>query len=137
MSGMQPTQSRSAVSKRFSHILFVTRYCGLTSVYRNGYFIVGFVEIGEFQVIDAERTAIKAKAQHFVGVEDAWEVTADRWQEINKNGKTRELSNLRHATQVIDGELFEKILRHLQKGTNRLSEYIREVTRMTDTGRAD
>jgi hypothetical protein len=120
----------SAVNKGLSHILFVTRYFGLEPAFRDRYFITGFFEIGEFQIID-DRVAVRAKVQHFVAIEDAWEITDDRWRDINLDGDTDELSNLRYATQIIDGKLFEEILEHLQCRRNAVADYLREISRLS------
>jgi hypothetical protein len=118
----------AAVRDGLSHILFITRYTGYSGDYTDRYFIVGYYEIGWITKV-AERYAARAKKARFVPVEQAYEVTPERWQRINKNGSTKRLKNLRYATQRISGDLFDEVLQHLEN-CDATDDYLREVARL-------
>ena len=118
----------AAVQDGLSHILFVTRYTGNKSDYVGHYFIVGYYEIGWTTKLEG-RTAIRAKQMCFVPIEDAYEITDERWLRININGKSQHLSNLRCATQRISDNLLDEILRHLDKH-NVIDDYLMEVAQL-------
>ena len=117
-----------AVQDGLSHILFVTRYEGTNSGYRNRYFVVGYYEIGWTAEI-SRRIAIRAKNWCFVPIEHAYEITDERWRRINPQGMTSRLANLRWATQRIGGNLLDAIVQHLE-GYNRVTDYVLEVARL-------
>ena len=120
---------QAAINNRVSHIFFVTRYTGTLKKYRGRCFIVGFYEIGQTRRI-GKRSSIKASQIYFVSIEKAYEVNRKTWRRINRNGMTKDLVNLRHATQRIDGNLFEKILSCLTAGKDISNKYSREVARL-------
>ena len=106
---------RCAVSDGLSHILFVTRYKGNNEKYYNRYFITGYYEIGWNKKFSSDTVAIRAKQMCFVQIENAYEITPQRWRKINTNGKTKVLKNLRWATQRIESSLLDDIIEHLSR----------------------
>ena len=118
----------AAVKNGFSHILFITRYTGSNPKYADRYFIVGYYEIGWISEVDG-RLAVRAGKIAFAPVAHAYEVTEKRWQRINRNGRTRCLGNLRHATQCIRGSMLKGIVAHLDRH-DVTYEYLREVSRL-------
>jgi hypothetical protein len=95
---------KAAVNDNLSHLLFITRYTGLRQEYRDRYFIVGYYEIGWTAKI-GKRVAVRAQKICFVSIDKAYEVTDEQWKQINQQGQTQKLSNLRQATQRISGDL--------------------------------
>ena len=120
----QPSIS-AAVKDGLSHILFVTKYSGLSKERVGHYFIVGYYEIGWTAKVE-KRTAIRAKNMCFVPIEYAYEITDERWQRINPKGKTLSLRNLRWATQRIRGTVLDEIIEQLDTG-DATDDYLREV----------
>lgn len=119
---------RSAVNKGCSHILFITRYYGKSQQYEGRPFIVGYYEIGWKTEVNGA-TAVRPKQLSFVRIEDAYEITPERWKRINPYGKTYELKNLRHATQRVKGSLFEEIIDHLDQN-DATTDFLLEVARL-------
>lgn len=118
----------AAVKDGLSHILFITKYTGSNSKYAGRYCIVGYYEIGWVTKIE-DRYTVRAKRMCFVPIEQAYEVTPERWQRVNRNGSTQYLKNLRYATQRIGGNLLHEILQHLENHTA-TGDYLREVARL-------
>jgi hypothetical protein len=106
---------RAAVKDGLSHILFITKYTGQKREYLGRYFIVGYYEIGWITKV-GENTAIRAKRMCFTHINQAYEVTDERWRRINTQGQTLRLENLRQATQRIKGALLDEIISYLDKG---------------------
>lgn len=106
------TSVRAAVNDGLSHILFITRYKGKNAAYDKRPFIVGYYEIGWTTTVNGA-TAIRPKELSFTRIEDAYEITPNRWNHINPASATNELENLRQATQRLRGNLLEEIVTHL------------------------
>ncbi len=119
---------RAAVNKGVSHILFVTRYYGKIRPYVRRPFIVGYYEIGWTATING-RTAIRPRKLSFARIEDAYEITPERWKRINSNGKTHELESIRHAAQRVDGNMLKEIVNHLDAHDS-TTDYLLEVARL-------
>ena len=119
---------RKAVDNGLSHILFVTRYYGKERQYTGRPFIVGYYEIGWTATING-RTAVRPQKLAFTRIEDAYEVTPDRWQLIKPDSKTHELKNTRQARQVVDGNMLEEIINHLDAHDS-TTDYLLEVARL-------
>jgi hypothetical protein len=120
----------SATRDGLSHILFATRYFGSNSDHRNRYFIVGYYEIGWTAAVEhkeKECTAIRAKSMCFTQIENAYEITDERWRRICPHGQP--LGNLRNITQRIKGPLLDEILGHVEKH-DVTDDYLREVARL-------
>lgn len=120
---------RAAIKDRLSHILFTTKYTGQKARYHGSYYIIGYYEIGWTNRVKG-RISILAKKMCFVPIENAYKITAKRWQRINRRGKTTSLTNLRHATQRISGSLLKEIISHLDC-KDATEEYRYEITRLT------
>lgn len=110
------TSVQAIVKDGLSHILFITKYTGQKREYLGRYFIVGYYEIGWVTQVRDNCTAIRAKRICFAPIEKAYEVTDERWQQINTKGQTLKLNNLRQATQRIKGTLLDEIISHLDMG---------------------
>ena len=122
------TSVLAAVNDGLSHILFVTRYKGKNAQYEGRPFIVGYYEIGWTTTVNGA-TAIRPKNLSFTRIEDAYEITPDRWNRINPYSETYELENLRQATQRVRGSLLEEILTHLD-AHDATTDYLWEVARL-------
>lgn len=119
---------RSAVKKGCSHILFTTRYKGKNPEHYNGYYIVGYYEIGWTTTVNGA-TAVRPKELSFVRIEDAYEITPERWKQINPDSDSYELESLRYATQRVKGSLFEEIIDHLDQH-DATTDFLLEVARL-------
>ena len=115
----------AAVRQGLSYLLFVTKYHGQLREYHGRYFVTGWFEIGSVGTV-AGRTFIKAKTMVFTDIENAYEITPERWRMICPGTKCGQLTNLRWATQVISGDLLEKICEQLYPN-NKITEYIQQV----------
>ena len=122
------TSVRAAVNDGLSHILFVTRYHGVNPQYTGRPFIVGYYEIGWTTTINGS-TAVRPRKLSFARIEDAYEITPERWKRINPYSETTELKNLRHATQRLRGSLLEEIVTHLD-AHDATTDYQLEVARL-------
>ncbi len=119
---------RAAVNDGLSHILFVTRYKGKNRQYAERCFIVGYYEIGWTDTV-GNRTVIRPKKLSFTRIEDAYEITPERWKRINPDGKSYQPESLRYATQRLKGSLFEEIVTHLD-AHDATADYLFEVARL-------
>ena len=122
------TSVRAAVNDELSHILFVTRYYGKNPQFEGRPFIVGYYEIGWTTTVNGA-TAIRPKKLSFARIEDAYEITPERWIRINPDSETSELENLRQATQRVRGNLLEDIVTHLD-AHDATSDFQLEVARL-------
>lgn len=122
------TSVRAAVNDGLSHILYVTRYYGKDSQFEGRPFIVGYYEIGWTTTVNGT-TAIRPKKLSFARIEDAYEITPERWKRINPYSETYALENLRQATQRLRGNLLEEIVTHLN-AHDATADYLREIARL-------
>lgn len=121
---------RRAVEDGLSHILFVTGYYGKTRPYMGRIFIVGYYEIGWTATIDdSTGVAVRPRKLSFTRIEDAYEITPERWQQINPQSANPELNSHRYAKQRICGDMFDEIVNHLDAHDN-TDDYLREVARL-------
>lgn len=126
---MQPDKRpRRRHNDELSHILFVTRYYGKNPQFEVRPFIVGYYEIGWTTTVNGA-TAIRPKKLSFARIEDAYEITPERWIRINPDSETSELENLRQATQRVRGNLLEDIVTHLD-AHDATSDFQLEVARL-------
>mgnify|MGYP001175542264 CR=1 FL=1 len=116
----------SAVGRGVSHILFLTKYRGLKKQYVGRYFITGSFEIGWIGET-LGRTFVKAEKMMFTRIEDAFEITPERWTRIHPTTNRSELMNLRYCIQTVKGDLFEEITGGLTE-KNVVENYVSLVT---------
>ena len=120
------THLRPAINDRLSHILFVTQCKRESSPYFGRFFIVGYYEIGWTATVE-DRTAIRAKKLSFASIEDAYEITPERWHRLCPGGKV--LTSVRQLSQRIPRPLADEIVNHLD-AHDATTDYLREVARL-------
>lgn len=123
---LQKIHLRPAVNDGISLILFATTYYGTDQQFVGRQFIVGYYEIGGTTTIDA-RAAVCAKKLAFTRIEDAFEVTPEKWNQINPKGK--KLKSHRTLTQHLPRTLSDEIINHLD-AHDATADYVREVARL-------
>ena len=118
---------RAAVNAGLSYILFATQCKREGSAYAGRFFIVGYYEIGWTTTMEDARTAIRAKKFAFTSIEDAYEITPERWERIRPGGKA--LRSVRQLSQRIPVPLADEIVNHLD-AHDATADYLREVARL-------
>jgi len=119
---------RKAVKDGLSHILFVTGYYGKSLPYVGRIFIVGYYEIGWTTTIDGV-TSVRPRKVSFARVEDAYEITRERWRQIHPKSANPELTSSRYAKQPVRGDMFEEII-NLLDGHDCTTDYLLDVARL-------
>ncbi len=128
----QPSIKR--VNERgISYIVFYTKYRGKNKKFKGRYFITGLFPIDQTRWIDG-RLALKSEDPVFLGIEDALEITEERWRiwfgkpmPKDKNGAF----NMRYMNRFLEqgSKAFMAIMAHfeLRCDNNRIEEYIEET----------
>ena len=73
--------------------------------------------------------AVRPRKLSFARIEDAYEITPERWQQINPKSANPELNSHRYAKQRVCGDMFEEII-NLLDAHDSTTDYLLEVARL-------
>jgi hypothetical protein len=140
----RPKVRTAFVKNKVRYLFFVTKYEGTNADYRGKYLITGMYHI--CRTADARRfhirycreyeclevgtcVALRADTVHFVGLTDAFEVTADVLKGWNYNAKLN-----RQTRIILDAVHTKTLLEYLQAKPEALKAYLDETVRLQPHG---
>lgn len=143
--GCGKTKIRAAFIKaKIRNLLFITKYCGTNKEYKDRYFITGWNRINktadvkrlhirftsEYSCLDESGChALRAETQHFVAIEDAFEVTPEVLKSWDYKARITKQTRI-----ILSEEQALKVIEYLQSKPDITAALVRETERLWPHG---